>query len=554
LVKPVVIRNTVLIFIALLIAGTAFAQKQRRSVFYNLIQQKREHAVVFHDLSLFSRNHRDFKLNKDHRAGAVGTGLTLNRFTIASLLRARHEAITISIPSSDGTIYTLLLSEERINVSGDFSTGSITRNYKRTKTSSDQGLHYRGYVGGDSSSMASLSIFSNGDIMGLFSNQMGNFNIGKADSTGNNYMVYNSNNLDMPSGFECATLSPAPAPTGFPVLNAAPPPLAMDSAGSVPPLLCKKVRVYFEGSYNLYSYNFHSDLAATQNYLLGLFNQVAAMYQNEGIMIELAQTYVWTTPDPYDTTRSDSALFQFQRRWNGLGDNFNGDIAHLITGGTTRNGGIAYLLPDLCNRPYNYAYSNVFGTYNNIPTYSWDVNVITHEMGHLFGSHHTHWCGWNTGAGGTCGAIDNCKKEEFGNSCGSCPSLTDTATRPAGWQGTVMSYCHLYQNIGINLANGFGPLPQAVIRNAISSSACLTGTVESWSGTTNTAWENSTNWSCGKVPDANTDVSISQTAPNYPVINSNAQCHSLTVPSGTSIQVNPGESLDIIGAGTINVP
>jgi hypothetical protein len=554
LIKPVLFKNCFSLILLLLLGVTAVAQRPRRSVLYNLVMQKKEHAVVFRTLSVFTRNYRDFHLNKDNRAGAIGTGLTLNRFTIAAILQAKYEAITVSIPSADGTVYTLELTEQKINVSGDFSFGTINKEHKRSKTSSDPGLHYRGFVEGDSTSFATLSFFANGEVMGVFSNAMGNFNIGRADSTGTNYVVYNSNDMPLSAIFQCNTLDVPPSVTAnFPPVNSSPPPIAADSP--VPALLCKKVRVYLEGSYSLYWYNFNSNLTATQNYLTGLFNQAAAVYENEGIMLELASTYVWTSPDSYDSTRSDSALYQFQRRWNNLGDNFNGDIAQLIFGGSSPSkGGIAFLLPELCIRNYCYCYSNVFGWYNNVPTYSWDINVVTHEMGHLFGSHHTHWCGWNTGPGGTCGSIDNCYTEENGSGCNSCPALTDTATRPNGWQGTIMSYCHLDYGIGINLANGFGPLPQAVIRNQISSASCLTGTVESWSGTTSTAWEDSTNWSCGTVPDTNTDVSISQGAPNYPVINSNAQCHSLTAPSGTSIQVNNGQSLNVAGAGAVNSP
>src|SRR5205085_4644023 len=98
-----------------------------------------------------------------------------------------------------------------------------------------------------------------------------------------------------------------------------------------------------------------------------------------------------------------------------------------------------------------------------------------------------------------------------------CPSTYKKST--PGWQGTIMSYCHLVGSIGINLSNGFGPLPQARIRDVISNSVCLERN-NVWTGALYTAWENMGNWSCGTLPDANTDITISAGLPNYPVIRS----------------------------------
>ncbi|MFN8331580.1 MAG: hypothetical protein U0T81_10250 [Saprospiraceae bacterium] len=53
-----------------------------------------------------------------------------------------------------------------------------------------------------------------------------------------------------------------------------------------------------------------------------------------------------------------------------------------------------------------YAYSNIYSSYQDVPTYSWTIEVMTYEMGHNIGSNHTHWCGW------TGGAIDNCYTPE----------------------------------------------------------------------------------------------------------------------------------------------
>jgi hypothetical protein len=68
-----------------------------------------------------------------------------------------------------------------------------------------------------------------------------------------------------------------------------------------------------------------------------------------------------------------------------------------------------------------------------------------------------------------------------------------------------------------------------------------------WQGTVNAAWENAANWSCGSVPDAFTDVTLSGAFVNNPVINSNAIVHSLITSPGSVLTINAGARLDIKG-------
>lgn len=68
-----------------------------------------------------------------------------------------------------------------------------------------------------------------------------------------------------------------------------------------------------------------------------------------------------------------------------------------------------------------------------------------------------------------------------------------------------------------------------------------------WNGAVSTAWENPANWACGSVPDANTDVIIGAGMPRYPVINSNAACHSLSASPSANLLVKAGFSLLVTG-------
>jgi hypothetical protein len=71
--------------------------------------------------------------------------------------------------------------------------------------------------------------------------------------------------------------------------------------------------------------------------------------------------------------------------------------------------------------------------------------------------------------------------------------------------------------------------------------------IQTWTGATDNAWEKTTNWSCGIIPDGNTDVIINSGLTNYPVINSAASCKSINVNPTTTIKVNNGFSLNITG-------
>ena len=69
--------------------------------------------------------------------------------------------------------------------------------------------------------------------------------------------------------------------------------------------------------------------------------------------------------------------------------------------------------------------------------------------------------------------------------------------------------------------------------------------VSYWNGLANKVWENPSNWTCGNIPDANTDVVIQSTT-NTPEVNSNVVCRSLTAPTGTNVKVLTGFKLDIL--------
>jgi hypothetical protein len=67
--------------------------------------------------------------------------------------------------------------------------------------------------------------------------------------------------------------------------------------------------------------------------------------------------------------------------------------------------------------------------------------------------------------------------------------------------------------------------------------------INQWTGSVSNLWENPANWSCGKVPDASTDVILTS---GTITVNSNASCHSLKVSTGATVTVTPGFSLTVV--------
>jgi hypothetical protein len=68
-----------------------------------------------------------------------------------------------------------------------------------------------------------------------------------------------------------------------------------------------------------------------------------------------------------------------------------------------------------------------------------------------------------------------------------------------------------------------------------------------WSGAVNTSWSNPLNWYCNQVPAIDANIIIQSGLTNYPVLNTNAACYSLTIQDGGQITVAPGISLQITG-------
>jgi len=393
------------------------------------------------------------------RALRAGTVLQLRQNVLAELVSRNAPSLTLHLPTFAGAPVELELVQVNLFAPG-FKV--VTSGSQGEPVAYQQGVHYWGVMKGVEDSFAAISIFKN-ELIGSFSSAKGgNFVLGKL--AGNNprrdHILYAETDLTttMPAYSE----QEEPAPDDNTVYEG-------EQFDTSPAVVTRCVKIFLETDFDLFSHRGSVD--ETVNFATAVFNQSAALFGNEGIKISISEIFVWTTPSPYWGGDSQTQLQQFQN----FRTSFNGDLAQLLDL-QSHQGGIAAGTNGLCARSMSQrmSYSGLFTTFEQVPTYSWNVNVVTHELGHLFGSKHTHQCVWN--GNGT--LIDDCAQRAGRFNEGSwCFFFGPRPPLPTNG-GTMMSYCHLLTEVGINFAHGFGPQPGNVIRSRFNRAPCLDNCVE----------------------------------------------------------------------------
>lgn len=431
-------------------------------------------ALLFFLQSAFAQNYGYLQHDRVAKACRQGDGLTLVQLfapttklsddfvheaqlysplkvNIAKLYAQKPWAISITLQSVDGKDYTLELVVAQ-PTSADAVISYVDEHGQHT-TPHETGLHYQGRVKGTQKSVAAISVFPNGEVMMLFSCDDGNFNMGKLEDGSGQYMLYNSRDRLQELNVSCATSDTFTIDRG------------RRSAGKTTgAILCKKLRIHWECDYTFYQSKV--TLAATQNYLMGIFNFMQSIYYNEGMAIELSSFKIWTIDDPFTPTNAWDASWLYGRYWQTMQHTYYGVQPHLIANfagwqGYANLGAICF--------PNGYACSNLLGQQSTTyPVFDVDVYVVSHETGHTVGADHTQSCGWNTGPGGTCGSVDNCAAQ-YGGGCGTCFYLHDA--NATNFKGTIMSYC----GGKINFSEGFGTVVGNFMRTAFNNHSCFSG-------------------------------------------------------------------------------
>ncbi len=297
--------------------------------------------------------------------------LTLNNDVLGVIRSEKRSLLEISIPTADGTLELELVPANlfapgftvKMQVPDPNFTVDITKI-----------LYYHGIIKNNPNSVVAIA-FSEDNVVGMIADSTGNRILAKpldklASATA--YAFYNEKAVTIQSRpFTCGTVDDAPSPAkGIPTNGPGNNEITANSC---------YIEIYAEADYAMYQYwNSNSNTLAA--HVAFLFNQVITLYQNENVIVRLKQLSFWNATDPYaSTTNTTDALNQFKARWNGLGNNFPGQMAHLLT---SRNigGGKADFFNGLADRSTAYAVSgnlsSDYGLARSYPTYAWETGAF----------------------------------------------------------------------------------------------------------------------------------------------------------------------------------
>jgi len=195
-----------------------------------------------------------------------------------------------------------------------------------------------------------------------------------------------------------------------------------------------------------------NNTTTAMNYITNLFVNMNVYFERDfSTRLLIGDVFLRTSSDSFPTQTSINAeLSDFGSYWLTNNNSLNRSFALLLSGQNIPNNsfsGIAWL-NQYCQNGFSIGGGQIAGSYsvNRIGTslsVAFVSQFVAHELGHNFGSPHTH-CYNSTNTPGISSPVDTCFNGEAGCYTGavSCPAVTG--------KGTIMSYCHLGGTNGAN--------------------------------------------------------------------------------------------------------
>jgi hypothetical protein len=404
---------------------------------------------------LFTSNAAPEKILKDKFDAQVKDPvfLKINKNELGRLFTERNNVLKIDVPVKLREINsTAVLELTKFDI-----VSPQTRFVKKTaEAETDMQFHnlilsYTGKVKGMDNSFVTI-IFTEERVIGILITDKETYTLGTTNENNkneDNYILFQEGLRKTHRDFKCGSETLETPERIKKMMNEYKP----GTDNMSPTLLKADIAVDVDfATYNSYGGNLNTTTAWAMAHMAA----VSATYIKEiNCQLNLSYLRVWTTQDPYTSTSGNQMLNQFRADWINTQSGVPRVVAHLLS---RRNNvdvaGIAYV-GVLCSTQNGYGLSATLnGAAPNLPNYTYDVETTAHELGHNFGSPHTHYCGW------VGGPIDTCSEVDGG--CYSGP------LRPT--VGTIMSYCDIS---GGSVIMTFGPQPGTLIRNNAEGAGCI---------------------------------------------------------------------------------
>ncbi len=369
------------------------------------------------------------------REVAVGQRLDVEDVPLADP-RAAAPATGRVDDSADGPTGTLRL--RRIEVFRPGAPIVVNRATRRETFRAPDTAHFAGTVAGRDGSFAFLSVDAQ-ETRGLVSDGAGLWQVGSTDGTPEVHWI----DPNGPDGggaapWGCESEEAIEPLGGSPIAAArAAAAILTAAAAEAPAIYVADVAVETDAE-------FHDLFETTDEaiaYVGDLFAAMSAIYERDvGATLRVSHLSLWSEgpeSDPWTATSTMAGLNEFMDAWRASHGDVERTVAHFLSGKRT-GGGVAYV-GVLCSSYYGYGFTgSINGRFSvSDPWLFWDVMGVSHELGHNFGSGHTHCYS---------PPIDQCYNGQSG-------CYTGTTSVPSNGGGTIMSYCHLrsggYSNINL---------------------------------------------------------------------------------------------------------
>ena len=355
-----------------------------------------------------------------------------------ALLRGapRNESVTLqSFPFSPGATGDLVL--ERFEVVSPEGRILLEGAAGETSAPLPRGVHFEGHLDGEPDSRVYVGIPGE-FLVAILQTSAGLVYVGP-DGPAAGPVQHVVRRSDSPENAELAPLDwhcdadeLVPAPRSDIGSFGKPSKPAAASLSALETSALKNATVTIETDQELLA-KFSGNVGAMTSYITTLIGQISVIYERDvSVHLTVNLVQAWTTTDPYVATDTRTQLNEVGDWWhaNRPKSSYPRTIVHYLSGKPV-SGGIAWL-DVLCSNDFSQGghWGGAYGVLQingNYPANLWDLIASAHEMGHNFGSPHTHCFS---------PPIDTCYNAEPG--CYSGP-----VTNPGPLGGTIMSYCHL---------------------------------------------------------------------------------------------------------------